>query len=63
MAKKKLPVGIHTVATMIEENHLYVNKTAHIYKMIDEGIYYFWDWQPHPVVAVDFNGVDKVAAI
>jgi len=36
MATKKLPVSIHTFATMIEKNHLYVDKTAYIYKMLDE---------------------------
>jgi len=98
MAKKKLPVSIQTFATMIEKNHLYVDKTAYIYKMLDEGMYYFlsrprrfgktllvstlkallegrkelfnglwidnsdWDWKPHPVVTIDFNGIDATNA-
>jgi hypothetical protein len=94
MARKKLPIGIQSFETMIEKNHVYVDKTAYIYRLVEEGMFYFlsrprrfgksllvstlkalfegrkelfkglwiensdWPWQPHPVVAIDFNGVD-----
>jgi hypothetical protein len=98
MNKKKLPIGIRSFSQMIEENYLYVDKTAHIYKMATEGKFYFlsrprrfgksllvstlkelfegrkelfkglwiensdWEWKPHPVVAIDFNGIDATDA-
>jgi len=98
MNRKKLPIGIRSFSQMLEENHLYVDKTAHIYKLIDEGKFYFlsrprrfgksllvstfkelfegrkelfkglwiensvWEWKPHPVVAIDFNGIDATNA-
>jgi hypothetical protein len=94
MKRKKLPIGIRSFSQMIEENYLYVDKTAHVYRLANEGKFYFlarprrfgksllvstfkdlfegrkelfqglwiensdWDWKPHPVVAIDFNGID-----
>ncbi|MDD2558577.1 MAG: ATP-binding protein [Desulfuromonadaceae bacterium] len=37
----KLPVGIQTFAKVREENYLYIDKTHHIAKLIEEGTYYF----------------------
>jgi len=39
--KKKLPIGIKDFANIIEENYLYIDKTEYIYKLINEGKYYF----------------------
>jgi hypothetical protein len=41
MNKKKLPIGIRSFAQIIEENYVYVDKTAHVYKLASEGIFYF----------------------
>jgi hypothetical protein len=96
--KKKLPIGIRSFSQMIEENYLYVDKTAHVYKLATEGKFYFlsrprrfgksllvstlkelfqgrkelfkglwiansaWDWKPHPIVTIDFNGIDVTNA-
>ena len=38
---KKLPIGVYTFSKMIEEDHLYVDKTQHILTLIDSGKYYF----------------------
>jgi hypothetical protein len=98
MAKKKLPIGVQSFPTMIEKNNLYVDKTAYIHRLIDEGMFYFlarprrfgksllvstfktlfegekdlfkglwiessdWDWKPHPVITIDFNGIDATNA-
>jgi hypothetical protein len=98
MDKKRLPLGIQSFETMIEKNHVYVDKTAYIYKMVDEGMFYFlarprrfgksltvstmaalfegrkelfkglwvensaWEWEKHPVVKIDFNGIDSTDA-
>ena len=36
-----LPVGISYFERIREEGYLYVDKTRHIFRMVDEGIYYF----------------------
>ena len=41
MKRRKLPIGIQTFAKMREEDHYYVDKTPHIFKMIESGSYYF----------------------
>jgi hypothetical protein len=38
---QKLPIGIQTFSELIEENYVYVDKTAIIYDMISSGKYYF----------------------
>lgn len=38
---QKLPVGIQTFAKIIEGNYVYVDKTEYIYKLIQNGGYYF----------------------
>ena len=38
---KRLPVGIQTFSTIIEEGMLYVDKTAYVWKMIHAGSYIF----------------------
>ncbi|MFQ5633058.1 MAG: AAA family ATPase, partial [bacterium] len=42
MDQKKLPIGIQSFETMIEKNYVYVDKTAYIYKLVDEGMFYFF---------------------
>ncbi len=37
---KKLPIGIQTFSELIEENYVYVDKTAYIYQLL-QGKYYF----------------------
>ena len=41
MTKRRLPIGIQTFREIREENCYYVDKTAHIRRLIDEGKYYF----------------------
>ena len=41
MTKRRLPIGIQTFREIREENCYYVDKTAHIQQLIDEGKYYF----------------------
>ena len=38
---KRLPVGIQTFSTIMEENMLYVDKTEYIWKMIHTSNYIF----------------------
>ncbi|MDM8538421.1 AAA family ATPase, partial [Desulfobacterales bacterium HSG17] len=38
---QKLPIGNSSFEIIRQNNQLYVDKTRYIYKMIDEGIYYF----------------------
>ena len=38
---QKLPVGIQTFSEIIEQNYLYVDKTEHIFRLIDSGKYFF----------------------
>ena len=38
---KRLPIGIQTFSTIIEENMLYVDKTEYIWKMINTCKYIF----------------------
>ena len=41
MTKRRLPIGIQTFREMREENYYYVDKTAHMWRLIDEGKHYF----------------------
>ncbi|MCY4352247.1 MAG: ATP-binding protein [Gemmatimonadetes bacterium] len=41
MTKRRLPIGIQTFRKMREENYYYVDKTAHIQRLIDEGSHFF----------------------
>ncbi len=38
---QKLPIGQSSFESIRERNELYVDKTRHIYRMIDEGMFYF----------------------
>ena len=38
---KKLPIGIQTIEKIIEGNYIYVDKTALVFQLINEGGYYF----------------------
>ena len=40
-ARRKLPIGIQTFRTIREENCYYVDKTAYIRRLLDEGKHYF----------------------
>jgi len=39
MARKKLPIGVQSFETMIEKNHVYVDKTAYIYRLVEEACF------------------------
>jgi hypothetical protein len=41
MKLKKLPIGISTLRTIIEEDYLYVDKTDIAQNLIENGQYYF----------------------
>ena len=41
MSRRKLPIGIQTFREVREENCYYVDKTAHIRRLVDEGKHYF----------------------
>ena len=41
MTRRKLPIGIQTFREMREENYYYVDKTAYIQRLMDEGKHYF----------------------
>ena len=41
MKLKKLPIGISTLRTIIEEDYLYVDKTNIAQYLIENGQYYF----------------------
>ena len=41
MTKRKLPIGIQTFREIREEDCYYVDKTAHIQQLLDEGKHYF----------------------
>ena len=41
MTKRRLPIGIQTFRKIREENCYYVDKTAYIRKLLDEGTHYF----------------------
>lgn len=41
MALQKLPVGIQTFSKIIDENYLYIDKTALIYRLLHSGGYFF----------------------
>ena len=38
---KKLPIGIQTFSTLIDEGYCYVDKTPLIYRLVESGRYYF----------------------
>jgi len=38
---QKLPIGIQSFETIRENSYLYVDKTEYIYRMIDQGMFYF----------------------
>ena len=41
MTKRRLPIGIQTFGKLREQNCYYVDKTAYIRKLLDEGTHYF----------------------
>ena len=41
MTRRRLPIGIQTFRTIREENCYYVDKTAYIQRLLDEGTHYF----------------------
>ena len=41
MTKRRLPIGIQTFREIREENCYYVDKTAYMQRLIDEGKHYF----------------------
>jgi hypothetical protein len=41
LKRKRLPIGIQTFSEIREGNYYYVDKTAHITQLIDEGKAYF----------------------
>ena len=41
MAKRRLPIGIQTFRKLREQNCYYVDKTAYIERLLDEGAHYF----------------------
>ena len=41
MSKRRLPIGIQTFRTIREEDCYYVDKTAYIRRLLDEGTHYF----------------------
>ena len=41
MNKRRLPIGIQTFRKIREENYYYVDKTAYIRRLLDEGTHYF----------------------
>jgi len=43
---KKLPIGISTLAKIMADDCVYVDKTAHIQTLLDKGSYYFLS-RPH----------------
>ena len=40
-ARRKLPIGIQTFRTIREEGYYYVDKTAYVERLVDEGAHYF----------------------
>ena len=40
-ARRKLPIGIQTFREIRTQNHYYVDKTAYIRQLVDEGKHYF----------------------
>ncbi len=41
MLRKKLPIGIQTFSEIIQEDYVYIDKTAYIHTLITTGKYYF----------------------
>ena len=41
MTRRRLPIGIQTFRTVREEGYYYVDKTAYIRRLVDEGAHYF----------------------
>ena len=91
---RRLPLGVQAFETFTSRNCVYVDKTEHVLRMTDEGMFYFlsrprrfgksllvsvlkclfqakrelfdglriaepgmWEWEEHPVVILDFNGI------
>ena len=40
-ARRKLPIGIQTFRTIREDGFYYVDKTAYVQRLVDEGKHYF----------------------
>uniref|UniRef100_UPI0013025134 AAA family ATPase n=1 Tax=Caedibacter taeniospiralis TaxID=28907 RepID=UPI0013025134 len=38
---KKLPIGISGLAEIITSDYIYVDKTKHVYRLTENGKYYF----------------------
>lgn len=38
---KKLPIGISGLSEIITNDYVYVDKTRHVYNLVDNGKYYF----------------------
>ena len=41
MTRRRLPIGIQTLRKIREEGCYYVDKTAHVRRLVDEGSHYF----------------------
>ena len=41
MTKRRLPIGIQTFRKIRDQNCYYVDKTAYIYQLLNEGTHYF----------------------
>ena len=41
MSKRRLPIGIQTFREVREDTYYYVDKTAYIRRLLDEGKHYF----------------------
>ena len=39
--KRKLPIGIQTFREIREDGYYYVDKTAYVHRLVEEGKYYF----------------------
>ncbi len=67
MNKRKLPIGIQTFRKIRQEDYYYVDKTAYIRRLLDEGTHYFLSrprryadkyralGQPIYLIAVEFS--------
>ena len=52
MTKRRLPIGIQTFRKIREDNCYYVDKTAYMQRLIDEGKHYFLS-RPHVILFRD----------
>ena len=41
MSRRRLPIGIQTLRTLRERDCYYVDKTAYVERLLDEGTHYF----------------------